>query len=390
MPGLLLDLSHTSHTSARTGIQRVARGLWQHLEGELTPLTHDPFLGSWRPCATQEISQLESQKISPKRRAQWPLHARWRGRFHRLMGHASTHGLTGTFTSLIEPELFDANTARALPELFPHVHGPCVAIFHDAIALRYPELTPAATVARFPNYLRELLMFDGIAANSVESRDSLLGYWQWLGVTQTPPVVAIPLGVDPIGKLVEPAPAERTPVVLCVGTLEGRKNHSALLEACEQLWIAGHRFELRLIGRMNLATGGAALRRLRGLQAAGRSVRYDGPVSEKTLESAYAACAFTVYPSIAEGFGLPVIESLARGHPCVCSAHGAIGESAREGGCLRLDAVDAASLATAIARLLSSPTELAMLSAAAQARTFKTWADYARELQAWMHTLPRR
>ena len=108
------------------------------------------------------------------------------------------------------------------------------------------------------------------------------------------------------------------------------------------------------------------------------------------MAAAYARCTFTVYPSLAEGFGLPVIESLARGRPCICSAHGALGELSQGGGCLALETVDAASLAAAIARLLAAPAELAALSAAAHARRFKTWPEYAAELAAWMRGLPRR
>ncbi|MCX6944540.1 MAG: glycosyltransferase [Opitutales bacterium] len=240
-----------------------------------------------------------------------------------------------------------------------------MAIFHDAIALRFPELTPAGTVARFPAYLRELLQFDGIAAVSADSRESLLDYWRWLGATQTPPVLALPLGVDPVpAATATPAPGQAGPVVLTVGTLEGRKNHLALLEACEQL--------------------------VRELQAAGRPLRYDGPLTDDAVATAYAGCAFTVYPSLAEGFGLPVIESLAHGRPCICSARGALGEHSRQGGCLALDSVAADSLAPAIARLLEAPDELAALSAAARARTFPTWRTYAGELTRWMQSLPRR
>jgi glycosyltransferase involved in cell wall biosynthesis len=117
---------------------------------------------------------------------------------------------------------------------------------------------------------------------------------------------------------------------------------------------------------------------------------YDGPVDEGTLEAAYAECAFTVYPSLIEGFGLPVLESLARGKPCICSSRGALGESARGGGCVMLDSVDAASLAAAISRLLNSPTEWSALVAAARGRAFRTPAEYIRDLAAWLRTLPRR
>ncbi|MDB6128601.1 MAG: glycosyl transferase group 1, partial [Verrucomicrobia bacterium] len=132
-----------------------------------------------------------------------------------------------------------------------------------------------------------------------------------------------------------------------------------------------------------------ALQRLRALQAAGRPLRYDGPLSDDQVAEAYGECAFTVYPSIAEGFGLPVIESLARGRPCICSARGALGEHSRQGGCVALDSVDPRTLADAISRLLKSPEEVARLSAAARSRTFKTWSAYAGEVSSWMRTLHR-
>jgi glycosyltransferase involved in cell wall biosynthesis len=242
--------------------------------------------------------------------------------------------------------------------------------------------------------LRELLAFDGIAANSADSHATLVAYWDWLGVPAAarPVVVTIPLGIDlpsPVA-VAHTAPASALPVILCVGSLEGRKNHLALLEACETLWSAGARFELHLIGLAHPQTGRAALARVQSLQAAGRPLRYSGPVNDATLAAAYAACAFTVYPSLIEGFGLPVLESLARGKACICSARGALGEAARDGGCIALEQVDAPALTAAIARLLTTPTELATLAGAAQARTFRTWRDYARDVATWLPTLSRR
>jgi hypothetical protein len=55
-----------------------------------------------------------------------------------------------------------------------------------------------------------------------------------------------------------------------------------------------------------------------------------------------------------------------------------------------LDAVDAASLDAAIARLLARPSEIAALAEVARARTFRTWAGYAQELVDWTHSLRRR
>lgn len=388
---LLLDLTHTSHTRARTGIQRVARALHQNLANRAIPITRDPFVGAWRKLEPWEVSNLAISQGGEKRKAQWPASAKWRGRLRRMLGRTKAHALSGEFDGLIEPELFGPPVARDLPKLFPQVRGPRVALFLDAIPLRFPELTPPGTVARFPGYLRELLMFDGIAAISEESLDSLLGYWRWLGVEKTPPVHALPLGVDPISATSGNLEADtQPPIVLCVGTMEGRKNHLQLFEACEQLWSRGVIFQLRVIGHVNAETGGAALARLRALQTAGRPLRYDGPATDEAITQAYRECAFTIYPSIAEGFGLPVIESLARGKPCICSGRGALGEISRSGGCVALEKLDASTLSSAIVLLIESPAMRSSLVAEARSRVFKSWADYTEELVTWMQSLPRR
>jgi glycosyltransferase involved in cell wall biosynthesis len=387
---LLLDLTHTSHTRARTGIQRVTRSLRSALGEQAVTITHDPHHRTWRMLESWETANLAATEAAGKRGAAWPLTAKVRGTLRRVLGSRSHQNLLPGSSGLVVPEVFSPEVAAALPGLFATTPGPRVALFHDAIALRFPELTPAKTVARFPGYLRELLVFDGIAAVSDDSRDALRDYWRWLGVAQTPPIQTIPLGIDAPPAPATPASRPATPILLSVGSLEGRKNHLALLDACEQLWASGERFELHLIGLTHPQTGRAALERLKALQAAGRPLRYEGPATDAFLDAAYAESTFTIYPSLNEGFGLPVIESLVHGKPCICSGRGALGESARGGGCVMLDSVDAASLATAIRRLLSNPSELAALSAVARTRKFRTWHDYAAELTAWMRGLSRR
>jgi glycosyltransferase involved in cell wall biosynthesis len=396
---LLLDLTHTSHTQARTGIQRVARQLHAALctQGGETAVCFDPWQKTWRTLEPWEENNLAAKGAAASRGASWPWRARIRGAFRRRIGRPSTldaqlSALDSSAASLLVPEIFSPGVASALPTLFAQASGPRAAIFHDAIALKLPELTPTKTVARFPAYLRELLAFDGIAAISEDSRQSLLDYWRWLGANNPPPVQTIPLGLSlPASGTTQPSALNpQLSTVLCVGSVEGRKNHVALLDACEQLWARGLHFELHLIGLTHPQTGRAALDRIAALKSAGRPLRYDGPVDDVTVAAAYHACQFTVYPSLMEGFGLPVLESLAYGKPCVCSGRGALGEAARGGGGIALDSVDAGSLATAIMRLLETPSDLAALANAARARNFKSWTSYAAELAAWLPTLPRR
>lgn len=381
---LLLDLSHTCHTRARTGIQRVTRSLAQTLGRDAQVVTHDPHRGLWRTLEPWEQANLSATDAAPKRGAQWPVTAKVRGRIGRWL--SSSPALPEN-SGVLVPEVFSPAVAAALPALFAATRGPRVALFHDAIALKLPELSPPKTVGRFPVYLNELLAFDGIAAVSADSRSTLIDYWRWLGITRTPPVETIPLGVDAAPEPIAATPPSK-PVVLCVGSIEGRKNHLALLEACEQLWAGGAEFSLQLIGLAHRETGAAARTRIDTLRAAGRPIRYDGPVDDAAVEAAYAGCSFTVYPSLMEGFGLPVLESLRHGKPCVCSGHGALGESARGGGCELLEGLDARSIATGLRRLLSEPPTLARLSTEARARRFRSWQEYTDTLVGWMRRLP--
>jgi glycosyltransferase involved in cell wall biosynthesis len=375
-------------------VQRVVLALRRELATNADGVCFDPYEGVWRPLEREESDNLEASGPGAGRGAHWPLGTRVRGRFRRMRHSPSPLAALaaaggGWPGGVLVPEIFSPAVASALPSLFAASMGPRVAVFHDAIPLQFPEFTPQSTVTRFPGYLRDLLGFDGVAAVSAASRESLIGYWRWLGVPRMPAVEAIPLGLDvprPGGGNAESPPV---PVVLSVGSIEGRKNHAALLEACESLWAGGARFQLRLVGIANSETGRPALERIDRLRSAGRPVRYDGPESDVALEAAYGECAFTVYPSLAEGFGLPVAESLARGKPCICRTAGALGEIARGGGCLGLAAAAPTEIAAAIRTLLESPDRLASLQAAARSRRFRTWAEYSTELLGWMGSLKR-
>ena len=186
---LLLDLSHTSHSQARTGIQRVTRSLFAALGDRAIAITHDPHRSLWRELHAWERANLTCAGATRKRGARWPLRVRIQGRAERLLGRRSA--ALPENSGLVVPEVFSPAVARALPELAARTQGPRVAVFHDAIALKFPELTPRSTVARFPPYLIELLGFDGIAAVSEDSRASLLDYWRWLGLKKFPAVTAI-------------------------------------------------------------------------------------------------------------------------------------------------------------------------------------------------------
>jgi glycosyltransferase involved in cell wall biosynthesis len=112
-------------------------------------------------------------------------------------------------------------------------------------------------------------------------------------------------------------------------------------------------------------------------------------VDDETLLREYRDCRFTVYPSLMEGYGLPIVESLLHGKPCVCGGNGALGEVARGGGCFIVDQAKADALAHGMRRLLLDRELYARLCAEARARKFRLWIDYIEKLLELFQTTTR-
>jgi glycosyltransferase involved in cell wall biosynthesis len=203
--------------------------------------------------------------------------------------------------------------------------------------------------------------------------------------------VAIPLGVTPPVAAPSAPPADDSPpLILCVGTLEGRKNQISLIEAAELLWREGRRFRLVLAGMLDPRTSATTWHRARELRNAGRLLETPGAVSEAQLQQLYAECRFTVYPSRYEGFGLPVAESLLRHRPCLCGPGGALAEVASGGGCYLVPSPTVEHLAHGLRALLDNQALHQQLVNEARQRRFPTWQDYAREISAWLSDLRLR
>ena len=137
------------------------------------------------------------------------------------------------------------------------------------------------------------------------------------------------------------------PYVLAVSTLEPRKNLGTLIDAFERL--RGRRDELLLVVAGGLAPG---------VDAPGvpEGVRLLGYVEDDELAALYRGALAFVYPSMFEGFGLPVVEALASGTPTVASTHPSLDEAAGAA-TMRADPNDPDALAEAIEIALAGNDE---------------------------------
>ncbi len=111
----------------------------------------------------------------------------------------------------------------------------------------------------------------------------------------------------------------------------------------------------------------------------GQRVRFIGPVAEEVLPALYGGATLFVFPSLYEGFGLPLLEAMACGTPVVCSNRSSLPEVVGDAALL-VDPVDVAALADALLRLLEDTALREHLTerAIARAATF-SWERAARE-----------
>lgn len=174
------------------------------------------------------------------------------------------------------------------------------------------------------------------------------------------------------------------PLVVVIGVHVPRKNHVAVLEAAERLWRDGHAFELLFIGGFVSQHYTEFQDFLERLRADGWPVRVRHRASERELWAAYRAARFSVYPSLIEGFGLPIAESLASGTPVITSNYGSMAEVAAGGGALTVDPRDVHELEEAMRRLLTDDVLLDDLQRQARARRFGSWNEYAKTVWGYL------
>jgi hypothetical protein len=108
-------------------------------------------------------------------------------------------------------------------------------------------------------------------------------------------------------------------------------------------------------------------------------IKWLGIVDDFTLHRLYKESTFSVYPSVIEGYGLPILESIWHGRPCICFGEGVMAEIASEGGCLTTDVTNEGALLDAIYRLATDRELFRRLSKEAVTRRIKTWEDYTKE-----------
>jgi glycosyltransferase involved in cell wall biosynthesis len=205
-------------------------------------------------------------------------------------------------------------------------------LFYDLIPLRRPEWCHHTLVDTFGRWLDGVLPFvDAMFAISKATADDVTQFLAERDGSAMAPVLTIPVGTGfPASAAAMGAEAEQVPdhavpppgsYVLFVSTIEARKNHLLMFQVWRRLietLPADQVPTLVFAGRVGWLVADLMLQIANTNYCDGKLLIVEDP-SDAVLMRLYDGCLFTVLPSLFEGWGLPVTESLAAGKPCVIS-----------------------------------------------------------------------
>jgi glycosyltransferase involved in cell wall biosynthesis len=370
-----IGIDYTAAARQRAGIGRYTRELVGALLKLESPHRYTLFAavggletGDWR----LEIENLQSL-VSDVQLRTIPITDDWLHRlWQRLRLPIPVEVITGPLDVFYSPDFVLPPTLRAARTLLT---------VHDLSFLHYPD----AFVPSLRQYLervvpRSVARADRVLADSKATRDDLVAHFG------APPekVQVLYSGVDSRFRP-ESGPGERErlktrydigdrPYVLSVGTLQPRKNYVRLIKAFASLPRAD--WQLLIAG----GRGWLYEDIFAEAEKHGDRVRVLGFVDDADLPALFRNAALFAFPSLYEGFGLPVLEAMACGVPVVCSNASSLPEVAGDAA-LMVDPLDLDGLAGAMARVLGDAhlrREMAVRGLAQAARF--TWQEAARQL----------
>lgn len=262
-----------------------------------------------------------------------------------------------------------------------------VVLVYDLIPLMMPGF-PAATVLQFDEYIARIAhLADRVPCISASTRRDFEAHCAG-NAWPVPPgaVTRLASGIRRIettdGEALPPKAWSR-PFVLFVSTVETRKNHLLVLRAWERL-VAEYGSDavpdLVCVGRLGWNVQAFLERYLETSGVGGRVVLLTDGVPDRELQALYRECLFTVYPSLYEGWGLPVGESLEWGKPAVVARNSSLEEVGGDF-CVYFADNDLDDLLRALKTYLDDPAALAQ--AAGRIRdhyTSTSWQDVAEVL----------
>ncbi|MGN6272337.1 MAG: glycosyltransferase family 4 protein [Protaetiibacter sp.] len=364
----VVDVGHSATSDHNTGIQRVVRRTLPHWDPDaMLPV-------AWTADSTAFRMLDEAERI---RLLEWGRHAPAEARARDV-----DTIVVPWATTVVLPEVPTPERIEPLAALARSSGSRTVIVGHDAIPIVSADLLDASESNRFALFLSVVKRADLVCAVSESAAREFSGFVDALQAQGLagPIVRAIPLGEQEVAAVDHVDDDSALPLVVCVGSHEPRKNQETVLAAAVLLQQQGVRFRMVFVGGGSRSHTADFDRRVRRLRAHGLQIEARRGASDEELAALSRRARFSVLVSLHEGFGLPVVESLAAGVPVLTSDYGSMAEIARGGGCVLVDPRDVTAVRDGMARLLGDDELIARLRSEAAARPRRSWGDYATEL----------
>jgi len=258
----------------------------------------------------------------------------------------------------------------------------CVSTVYDLSNVVCPETHPSHRVNYLNNYFKKLRSSDSkIITISHAVKSELMDHYgisaNRIHVTHLAADGSFhPRTAEDCYSALEAHSLSYKKYILCVATLEPRKNLSAVLSAYESLdKQVQQEFPLVMVGPLGWKSS-VLEKRIGQLNDSG-VVKQLGFVSQSTLPFLYSGAAAFVYPSLYEGFGLPLLEAMQSGCPCITSNTGALAEVSN-GSAIQVDPQESDDIAHQLNLLLHDPDLHSYYVSAGKRRASNfTWAKTA-------------
>lgn len=376
----LIDVTNACRDTANTGVMRVTRKLSRQMQqkAETVFVLWDNSSCRYVFPYNEEIRLLCSYGGADEKKIIY--------RSQDGCARAYLDDVWGQFGArrkvLLVTETMDYKNMRYI---IPYMHQHKVAVaavFYDAIPVLRADLCSSQIIENHKYYMAELASADAVIPIAAHNGLHLKKYWQEQRIADTSVRTVELAGEmdDAERNCKKISRMEKRHRILFVSTLEPRKNHKRFLEAFIHLMNDQPQLEksvsLILVG--NRYAGNDEIPEF--VQSVCRkhsNKKWYGVVDDAKLRRLYRECTFTVYPSEIEGYGMPVMESLWFGKPCLCSDSGSIGELGAPGGCCLTDVFQTEAIRSSLYRMLTDEAYFMKLQHETVDREIVTWNTYA-------------
>jgi len=200
-----------------------------------------------------------------------------------------------------------------------------VTLIHDLIPFSHASFCDDNFAKLFNSRIKEIIFASaGILANSAYTKSCINEYLRVFGGVKKS-IHVVPLGYEldlvendsHVRNNLKIFLGEKT-TFISVGTLEPRKNYPFLLDAMDILWASGSPAKLCIIGKYGWKCDGLVSRIINHSEY-NKKLIWFGDLSDAELEYAYSRAMALIFPSVIEGFGLPLVEALSRRCPVLAS-----------------------------------------------------------------------